>query len=82
MSTTSINKNNLAKEEIKKALTNYAYASNHISVGNNNSKTKEIQDLIFKNMDNLNEAKLEIESINNIISNKLRELKKKEEQGE
>ena len=80
MSNTSINKNNLAKLEIDKAINNYAHASNAIKNGNNNTRTNQIENLIKQNKENLLFAKKEINNINTQINNKLAELKKKEMQ--
>ena len=79
MSRTSINKNNLAIEEIDKAIANYDSALKRIKEKNDNSKTSDIIDLIDLNQEELLEAKKQINSITTRISNRLRELEREEE---
>ncbi len=79
MSKISINKNNLAIEEIDKAIVNYDEAIKAIKKNNNNSKVTEIISLIDVNKKELLELKNSIININTQINNKLNALKKEEE---
>ncbi len=80
MSRTSISKNNLAKDEIDKAIASYSSALSSIKVNNNNSKVNEIEKLINQNKIDLIEAKKHINSINTQINNELNELARKEKE--
>lgn len=81
MSYSSINKNKLAKEEIKKAMSYYHSSLSAIEVGNNNEKTNEIINLIELNKKDLEKAVIIIDDININISNKLYQLSNKEQNG-
>ena len=76
MSKTSISKNNLAKDEIMKAINNYNDAITTIKNGNNNVQVNEIISLINQNINDLSSTQNEIDKINTQINNKLKELEK------
>ena len=82
MSRVSINKGNLAKNEIDKAINSYNKAIDEISKNNNNSRTDEIISLIKQNREELVELKKNLDNINSRISSKLNSLDKEKEKEE